>query len=564
MKLPTFLSPLLLHSIQASSLPKDVHTSLVSRTSSSGSGSPESSSIEWSKCDLDFGVDSMNEKQKAYECARLEVPLDYTSASNGDTIKLDLIKVKATKEPFKGSVLYNPGGPGGSGVEAILRRGPDLSRVLGGQFDIISFDPRGTGRTIPFICNATTGPEANKKKSDKLQRRETNNLPQADIWELLETENWKQANAVAEQCFKIRHDIGRFINTPFVARDMISIVGALDQGPKLNYWGVSYGTVLGQVAVSMFPERVGRVLLDANLKAEDYAASVWISSLKGAEKALAHLLDECVEVGKDLCPLADYYGKNTTGDGLLASVAEAFESYLNGSQKVGNVTQDELNLAVVGVKYLILDELYDPADFSTIATRIKGLLTNNNTALLVPSGNSTLNIPWNIGREFVTHGIPCSGSSFRVESLEDLFSIYQAHRASSSFFEASLSARLICASWKFFAAEQIDFNKLRNVKTSSPVLFANGAYDPVTPLSGAWEISSRFRGSRVIVHEGVGHGILNHPSNCTEDAVRKYFVDGEMPKLNTICKPNLSAFEYGAQKAAESAKEASGQDSPIN
>ncbi|KAF5662753.1 alpha beta hydrolase superfamily hydrolase [Fusarium heterosporum] len=564
MKLHTFLSLLLAYSTQASSLPKDVRTSLISRASSTGSISSMNSSIEWSKCDLDFGVDSMNEKQKAYDCARLEVPLDHTSASNGDTIRLDLIRVKATKEPFKGSVLYNPGGPGGSGVEAILRRGPDLSRVLGGQFDVISFDPRGTGRTIPFICNATTGLEANETELNKLRRRESNNLPQADIWKFLETDNWKQANAIAEQCFKTRHDIGRFVNTPFVARDMISIVDALDQGPKLNYWGVSYGTVLGQVAASMFPERVGRVLLDANLKAEDYAANVWISSLRGAEMALSHLLDECIDAGKDLCPLADYHGKQTTGDSLLAAVSQAFESYLNGSQEIGNVTQEELNLAVVGVKYLTLDELYDPADFSTTATRIKGLLTNNNTALLVPSGNSTLNIPWNIGREFVTHGISCSDSSFRVESPEDLFSIYQAHRASSSFFEASLSARLICASWKFSAAEQIDFNKLRNVKTSSPVLFANGAYDPVTPLSGAWEISSRFRGSRVIVHEGVGHGILNHPSNCTEDAVRKYFVDGEMPKLNTTCKPNLPAFEYGAQKAAESAKEASSQDSPMN
>ncbi|KAM0344497.1 hypothetical protein ACHAPU_007470 [Fusarium lateritium] len=561
MKLHVLLSPLLLHFTQASSLPEHVRTSLASRTSSGGSNSSKNSSIEWSECDLDFGVDSMNKKQRAYDCARLEVPLDYTSASNGDTIKLDLIRVKATKQPFKGSVLYNPGGPGGSGVEAILRRGPDLSRVLGGQFDIISFDPRGTGRTIPFICNATTASDANNTESDTLQRRESNSLPQADIWKFIATENWKQANAVAEQCFKTRYDIGRFINTPFVARDMVSIVDALEQGPKLNYWGVSYGTVLGQVAVSMFPERVGRVLLDANLKAEDYASNIWVSSLRGAEKALAHLLDECVEAGKDLCPLADYHGENTTGAGLLTAVGQAFESYLNGTQEEGNITQVELNLAVVGVKYLILAELYNPADFRRITSRIKGLLTNDTTALLAPSGNSTLNIPWNIGREFVTHGISCSESSFRVESPDDLFSIYQAHRAQSSFFESSLSARLICASWEFSPAEQIDFNKLRNVKTNSPVLFANGAYDPVTPLSGAWEISSRFRGSRVIVHEGVGHGILNHPSNCTEDAVRKYFVDGEMPELNTTCKPNLPAFEYGAQKAAESAKEANEQDS---
>jgi hypothetical protein len=76
---------------------------------------------------LDLGNEYLNEKQKAYECARLQVPLDYTNESNGETIELDLIKVKATAKPFKGSVLYNPGGPGASGVETTVDVGSLLS-----------------------------------------------------------------------------------------------------------------------------------------------------------------------------------------------------------------------------------------------------------------------------------------------------------------------------------------------------------------------------------------------------------------------------------------------------
>jgi hypothetical protein len=104
----------LLHSTQAFSLPDDVHAALTTRTDL------KKPSIEWSKCDRDFGSENSNEMRKAFDCATLEVPLDYMNPSDGRTIKLDLIRAKATKKPFKGSVLFNPGGPGYSGVESLL------------------------------------------------------------------------------------------------------------------------------------------------------------------------------------------------------------------------------------------------------------------------------------------------------------------------------------------------------------------------------------------------------------------------------------------------------------
>ncbi|KAF9785682.1 hypothetical protein IL306_004564 [Fusarium sp. DS 682] len=497
------LSHLLLHSAETLSLSKKVHLSLTNRADSKTSSSSKNSTLEWSQCELDFGEEK-NEAQKAYDCARLTVPLDYTSASNGETIKLDLIKAKATKEPYKGSVLYNPGGPGGSGVDAILRRGEALLEVLGGQYDVIGFDTRGTGRTIPFICNVT-GLDVNATGARGLQRREFNTLPQADTWESVRTDRLKVATAFAEGCYQSRQDTGRFIGTPFVARDMISIVDALDQGPKLNFWGISYATVLGQVAASIFPERIGRMLIDANMKADDYATTTWISSMRDTEKALAHLLDECVEAGTDLCSLARFHGENTTGKSLLTALDELLESYVNGSRVESNASKSELNLAVVDFKGSIRADLYDSARYPAIVSRIEGFLTGNETAM-IPDEGSKLTTPWNIAGEFVNIRISCSDSSLRVEDPDDLFSIYQAHLAEGSFSETSVAGRLICAQWKFSAAEQIDTNKRRNVKTSFPIL-VNSKYDPVTSLSGAWEVSARFRGSRVIVHEGVGVSI---------------------------------------------------------
>jgi pimeloyl-ACP methyl ester carboxylesterase len=323
---------------------------------------------------------------------------------------------------------------------------------------------------------------------------------------------WEYAGALAENCYESRQDTGRFVGTPFVARDMISIVDALGQGPMLNYWGTSYGTILGQVTASMFPRRVGRMLLDANLKADDYAANTWTTSMRDAEQSLSNLLDECVEAGKELCSLADYHGNSTTGQSLLAQFSEMLEGYLNGTLPGSDVDEEDLpsndlNLLLVTFKNLIFGELYNPFTYPSIINRIEGLFNSNITAMFQMRNVSQIESEWNIAAAYVTNGIACSDSSFRVEDQDDLFSIYQAHRAEGSFSELGTVARLFCAQWKFSAKEQIDINKLRNVKTRNPLLIVNGRYDPVTPLSSAWGVSAQFRGSQVVVHEGVGVSI---------------------------------------------------------
>lgn len=106
---------------------------------------PNTTSVEWVSCDLDFDIFTKQAIAKHGEtllCANLTVPLDYTEPENGKTIDLQLLRVKANKEPFKGSILTNPGGPGGSGVDWIASEGPGYRDQLGGFHDIIGFDPR--------------------------------------------------------------------------------------------------------------------------------------------------------------------------------------------------------------------------------------------------------------------------------------------------------------------------------------------------------------------------------------------------------------------------------------
>jgi hypothetical protein len=102
-------------------------------------------SIDWAPCDLDLPSnlqELVDANGEPLFCAILEVPLDYTNPKDDRTTGLQLIKVNANKEPFKGSVLTNPGGPGGSGVEFMTDEGKAVRDGLGGQFDVIGFDPR--------------------------------------------------------------------------------------------------------------------------------------------------------------------------------------------------------------------------------------------------------------------------------------------------------------------------------------------------------------------------------------------------------------------------------------
>lgn len=101
--------------------------------------------LKWAPCNLDFPESYKSiiaSRNDSLDCATLSVPLDYSNPKDGRSIDLQLIRAKATKEPFKGSILTNPGGPGGSGVEEIALAGSTYSEYVGGHHDIIGFDPR--------------------------------------------------------------------------------------------------------------------------------------------------------------------------------------------------------------------------------------------------------------------------------------------------------------------------------------------------------------------------------------------------------------------------------------
>lgn len=256
--------------------------------------------LEWAPCDLDFPQSLRDMITAPVDCAIIKVHLDYTDPKDGRMVDLQLVKVNATKGPRKGSVIFNPGGPGASGVEDVVGTGPlyvelvvcgngllvgllltmatgrlvDNSMLLGSMLGKIYNtyqvsavnNSRGTGSTMPYTCNVT----AQESKVNKTTRRSMAwTLPQADVWDVLESKSWHDGGVLASACYETFKATGHLYGTAFVARDMLQIVDALDEDGKLRFWGRSYSTTLGQTFAAMFPDRVGRMFLDSVLLADD-------------------------------------------------------------------------------------------------------------------------------------------------------------------------------------------------------------------------------------------------------------------------------------------------------
>ncbi|KAF9529101.1 hypothetical protein CPB83DRAFT_283895 [Crepidotus variabilis] len=194
---------------------------------------PPRKDLQWVGCHLSF------------QCARLIVPLDYTDPEGREST-IALIRKPAAvprdSTEYRGPVLINPGGPGGSGMAMVLSRGHLLGSILGPQFDVIGFDPRGTGQSTPKISFFETDVERELYEEPK-----SVDIADGTVSPLLSSKRLLNMLAAELDDGYLGH-----MNTDCTARDMLRIVETYGWN-KLMYWGFSYGSVLGGSFAAMFP-----------------------------------------------------------------------------------------------------------------------------------------------------------------------------------------------------------------------------------------------------------------------------------------------------------------------
>lgn len=338
-----------------------------------------------------------------------------------------------------------------------------------------------------------------------------------DAWSILENKAWHEASAFTERCYQVQKETGRFVSTAFVARDLLAIAKAINDDGLLRLWGRSYGTIVGQTFAAMFPDKVERMVLDSVVLASDYYAGTWHTSTKDTENSIAHFFQECIEAGPELCPLANFTGPDTTPNTLMKALVDVLEQVndenitLSENYPAPSFFHSGEGLPLLGeLKFGSLVLAYRPDQYPALFATINSTLHRDFTAITeltiedqqkLAATNET---PWSLGTD-AFHGVACLDSNRRVANVEDMYNMVQAGVTGGGAFADRFPYQLWpCAQWKFDAAERYG-GGFQDIKTKHPVLFVNSPYDPITPLSGAYDAASGFPGSRLLVHEG--HGV---------------------------------------------------------
>ena len=231
------------------------------------------------------------------ECAKVSVPLDWAQ-HGGRTITLSVIRHLASHPGQRiGSLFVNPGGPGDSGVAAVAERGEALDAITGGRFDIVGWDPRGSGGSAPVSCFASSA------------EREA-------FWQDMPVPTTRQDEqrylaksvALAQRCGARNGDLLAHISTADTARDLDYLRGLVGDS-RLTFYGESTGTFLGQTYANMFPHRVRAMALDGVEDPVSYAAdlaTLLASILTSTDQVFHEFLALCERVGPASCALAGH------------------------------------------------------------------------------------------------------------------------------------------------------------------------------------------------------------------------------------------------------------------
>ncbi|MFI7343448.1 alpha/beta hydrolase [Streptomyces sp. NPDC050085] len=428
-----------------------------------------------------------------YECATMKAPLDYRHPGR-DTIRVALIRKRATgpEEKRLGSLVLNFGGPGVSGVME-LPEFADGYASLGERYDLVSFDPRGVGGTIPVNCGtkAYEGSDVCAKRSGKI-------LP--------------------------------YVGTAHTARDL-DLMRYLLGDRRLHYFGVSYGTELGGVYAHLFPKNVGRLVLEAPVDPTENLLQRDISQARAVQAAFERFARHCAETYDD-CPTGsdpDRAGERvgallakltktpaaTDGgeklDGDLA--AHAIGNFLDlGKDSWGQLVKALAEVTEKGTGTQLMKKAYDHAPGATARTGGEPTGGNGTSAYVA---------------------ITCADSDLRPGFDSSEKWIKDAEAVSPLFGKAWASGVYLCYDWPFHGERDTPDV---SAKGAAPILVVAGTGDPTTPYPGGRHMVSEL-GDEVgvlLTVRAEGHG--TYPQNrCAGKAVDAYLLDGTVPARGTTC-----------------------------
>lgn len=518
--------------------------------------------VAWEKCP----------QNPLYRCAKLTVPTNYFNASEGTT-RIAMLKVPATAPASEqlGTIFLNPGGPGGSGVAFGLRFGERLSVLLKGRYNLLGFDPRGIGATEPRVeCFPSTLDYELFKSGTILERGF--DIPGDPFEEegrlhLLDQHRQLLAMQQAEfqKCEEAMGDQLRFMSTSTVVRDIEEMSRVLE-GPDtpINFFGGSYGTILGAYLVNMLPpEKVGRVLIDGVASAPQWAnrhTTEWLHDwMVDTEKAFAWFLSDCSKAGPRRCALAQEQDEDPKA---IEARLEAFldKLYISPMAVPDAVRPGILNSG--GARTILYASTNAPGSWPIIASIFAEALEGNGTslynALVLPLH---LSKPSHAQTDLSRAAVSCGDSppysdTQDFPTAEDMVEKTMAVlRDTSRHFGASVTLIEPDGGCQFHPASGKTperFTGPWNSTLRTPMLIVSNTADPITPLASGRELNALMgNSSRLLIQNSPGHCSLGSVSVCTIKAYRAYFLDAHTPDDETLCEVDQGYFPLGTDEEVQ-------------
>ncbi|KAK1220687.1 hypothetical protein PQX77_016513 [Marasmius sp. AFHP31] len=474
--------------------------------------SPSGPTFNWTSIEPSTTISWVNCYEEPLQCARFQVPLNHSQPEDGKTVAIAVIKypAAANSSTYGGPIFFNPGGPGGSGIEFVLLAGARFQQIVGSQFDIVSFDPRGVGSSTPKISVFNSTDEATQ-------------FVAGEVWDLNATstaleEEYERYQLFGKMAFE--RDVDGFlghVTTSDVARDMLSMVEAMGQ-EKLQYWGFSYGSVLGSTFATMFPDRVGRLIIDGCLDMDGWFRNDLAIQSHDTDKTLQTFIDGCVAAGPSACPF--YAPSSAEINANLNSLQEDVRANPVEVQ-IDNYT---ITITYGGLRKTIFDLLVAGVEaYPTLATGLKDLEQGNGTIIAGAFARAVHN---EINNAEASVAVACSDADPLDKGPSELRE-YMANINSTFAGMTAMGFMTRCTGWKIHPEGR--FKGPVGANTSFPLLVIGNTADPITPLIAAQKTHAAFPESGLLVQDGPGHTSLTAISNCTYQAVAAYFTNGTLP-----------------------------------
>ncbi|HTJ66213.1 MAG TPA: alpha/beta hydrolase [Actinospica sp.] len=455
--------------------------------------------LVWKSCD------------KGYQCSDLTVPLNYADPS-GATLKIAVVRKPATNKAQRiGSLVVNPGGPGGSGI-SYATSGDVLDAGLLARYDLVGFDPRGVGQSDPVQCLTDS-------QMDQFVDTPSNPDSAAELAKVQQ-----ESELFAQQCEAKSGALLPHVGTVDAARDMDILRAALGD-KQLNYLGKSYGTLLGATYAQEFPQRVGKFVLDGAIDPNLTAEQENLTQAVAFDKELHLFLADCVRQSD--CPLG------TTDPNAAFTKLKNWVAGLDAHPITGDGTRmlDE-PYALTGISVAMYDQSWWPTLRQALTTALKG---DGATLLAMADAYNDRENGRFVDNEIAAnYAVNCVDHPDEATSVAQIQASLPTFEKQAPFFGPMVDwSSLPCAYWK---AATSDSPHTIAARGSGPILVVGTTNDPATPYAWAEGLAKQLADGHLLTMNGDGHTAYRRGSTCIDSAVDAYYLTGALPASGTVCQ----------------------------